>query len=281
MGEGTVGEAILIRYDGLDADRHEIELNALSESLAGLSQIIGVTGNFAATERYVRHRDALAVRIVVQPPKAHCFEIMAWVKWGAEQPLISATLATLTAGLITYVVSRAFKQRQEMKYLKESLETAIRELGHRDQPVIDRLLDTIDKMADALKPSVRKAVRPVGETAETMTVGSSTHRDDQKLSVTISRAERDAILAEAETELTSEQTYHVIITEVDIETGACKVSLDPTDDARYTGKITDPALSVPMNAYVMALAQKKTLSVRAKALLRSGEIERLYISNTA
>ena len=33
MSDGLIGETILIRYDGLDADRHEIELSSLADSL--------------------------------------------------------------------------------------------------------------------------------------------------------------------------------------------------------------------------------------------------------
>ncbi len=36
----------LIRYDGLDAERHQIELLLLGESLEGVARILGVTGHF-------------------------------------------------------------------------------------------------------------------------------------------------------------------------------------------------------------------------------------------
>ncbi len=48
-----IDEPIRIRYDGLDATNHELELGSLAESLRGLSRIISVTGNFVATGRYV------------------------------------------------------------------------------------------------------------------------------------------------------------------------------------------------------------------------------------
>jgi len=240
-----------------------------------------VVSNFAVTERYVQHRDALSIRVMTRAPAPHCFEMTAWVKWAAEQPLIAGTLATLSASLITYVVSRAFRQRQEMRLLKESLETAIRELGHRDQPVVDRLLDTIDKMAEALKPAVRQAAKPVGDTVSSLTIGRQGSGSGISESVTISRAERDAMFAEEESEVTDEQTYHVLITEIDVETGSCKVSFIEEDAIRVAGKITDPALNFPRNAYAMALAERKPISVRGKAVLRGGEIKSIYISNTS
>lgn len=97
----AIGTPILIRYDGLDAEAHEIELAALAESLRGLARIIAVTGNFAATGRYVQHKDALDVRVVVGTPQAHCFELWAFVRWAGEHALIATTVGGLTVALIT------------------------------------------------------------------------------------------------------------------------------------------------------------------------------------
>jgi hypothetical protein len=47
--ETSLIEPVRIRYDGLDADNHEIELSLLSESLHGISRIISVCSNFAVT----------------------------------------------------------------------------------------------------------------------------------------------------------------------------------------------------------------------------------------
>lgn len=269
-------EPIVIRYDGMDADAHEIEIAALAESLKGLSRVIGVTANFAATERYVQHKDALSVRVVARAPEAHCFEMLAVVKWAAEQPLIAGTLATLSATLITYVFKRAARQQEEMKHLRGALDAAIKELGHRDQAIVDRLLGTIDKMADALRPAVKQAVAPIGETAQSMIIGDGRGGT----SATIGTAEREAIMAEEPVEVTPEQTYHVILSEVDVTTGGCKVAFSDEPATRINGIITDPSIAVPHNPYVQALAAMKPLSVRAKATVRDGTIERLHISDT-
>ena len=270
-------EPIFIRYNGLDADRYEIELTSLAESLKGLSRIIGVTSNLALTERYVQHKDALAVRVVTRAPEAKCFEMVAWVKWAAEQPLIAGTLATLLATLITYVISRAARQREEMKHLREALEVAIKELGHRDQPMVDRLLSTIDKMADSLRPAVKQAVAPIGDSVSMLTIGGVRGG----ASKTIGTAEREAILTDDPVQVTTEQTYHIVITELDMETGGCKVELADEPDARYQGKITDPAFSISNNAYALAMAARQQIAVRGKATVRDGTIERLHISNIA
>ncbi|TWA76880.1 hypothetical protein FBZ83_11721 [Azospirillum brasilense] len=273
----VIGEPIVVRFDGLDADRHEIELSALGESLKGISRVVGVAANFAATDKFVQHKDALSVRVITRAPEAKCFEVMVWVKWAAEQPLISGTLATLLATLITYIIARAARQREEMRQLRGALETAIKELGHRDQPVVDRLLTTIDKMAEALKPAVKQAVAPVGETAGRLSIGDAAGRQV----AVVGPAEKQAIMADEPIEVTDEQTYHVLITELDMETGGCKVALADEPEARYAGKITDPAFSIPNNPYALAMAARQPISVKGKATIKDGAIDRLFISDTA
>lgn len=270
-----LGEPIRIRFDGLDAASHEMEMGAFAESLIGLSRIIGITANFAETQRFVQHKDALDVRVIAGAPEPHCFELMVWVRWIAEHPLFAGTGGLLTVALITYVFNRAAGQREEMKHLRGALDLAIKELGYRDQAVVDRLLGTIDKMADALKPATRQAVAPLGETAETLTVGDIRHERE----VVLGEPEKTAILAEEDMEVGEESTYHMTITELDTESGSCRVYLRDEPETPYKGKITDPLLAIPNNPYALALASKNEIMVKAKPTLKDGLIRQLYISN--
>jgi hypothetical protein len=275
MTGDVLGEPIRIRFEGRDADNHELEMSALADSLKGLARIIGVTSNFAATNKYVQHKDALAVRVVARPPESHCFEVWAWVQWAGQNSLIATIIGGLTVTLIAYVFKRAAGQREEMRHLKGALDLAIKELGTRDQAVVDRLLGTIDKMADALKPAARQAIAPLGETADTLTVDDVRH----ERAVVIGAAEKAAILAEEGVEVGDQRTYHVIITELDMESGSCRVYLTNEPDAPYQGKITDPAFSAPNNRYVMAMAGKTAIDVKAKPTLKEGTIKQLFISD--
>jgi hypothetical protein len=275
MTRDGLGEAIHIRYDGLDAERHEIEISALAESLRGLSRIIGACGTFAATERVVRHRDVFAVRVVVSPPEANCFEFSALVKLIGEQPYLSATAATLTATLIGYVIKSAVGAKEEMKHLRGALEYAIKEHGGRQQAVVDALLGTIDKLAGSLKPSVRHALSPIGETASSLTISDS----DRSNLIRVGQDEKDYLMREDELMVDEERTYKVKISQLDLESGGCKLRLDNDKLRRYTGKIMDPLLKTPNNRYVMAMAAKEVIAVRAKAVLKDGEIDELFISD--
>lgn len=273
----TFGDIIIIRYDGMDADRHQIDMALLADSLRGFSRIIGVSGNFAATEKVILHKDAFNLKVVVTHSDVHCFSLNASLQWINQNPLITTVVGGLAVSLVTYICQRAAGNRAEMKQLRGALDTAIRELGHKDQPTIDRLLTTIDKMADGLRPAVRQAVAPVGQTAATVTIA-----DVKSNPVGVfGSLEKEAIMSDSPTTVGEESAYNVLITEMDTETGSCKVSLDPSEPDRISARITDPAFLVPNNPYAVALAARSWLRVTAKPIIKDGEIDKLFISNSA
>jgi len=254
-------------------------MSALADSLRGVARIISVCGNFAATERLVLHKDAMSVRVVVRPPDAHCFELAATLKWVSENPLISTLIAGLLVSAIGYTFKWAAGQREEMKHLRGALESAIRELGTKDQRVIDRMLGTIDKMAEALIPSAKLAVAPIGQTARTLTVGFPDANGGSR--VVLDEADKDAILAGRDIDVGEEQTFTILLTELDMETGSCRIAFIDAPEDRVAGKITDPAFQMPNNTYAVSMAAKVWLEVRAKPTLKDGEIDRLFISNVS
>jgi len=277
--QGVLGEPITIRFDGLDAERHELELIGLSDALSGLSKIISASSHFALTQEVALRRDRQQVRVVARPPRDGCFIIDAYVLFSHHHPMFKdysvATLGGLTVTSIGYIIAKAIGNKEEMKLLAASLETAIHELGTRDQKTIDRLLGTVDKMADSLRPAVKQAVSPIGDSARTLTIGMASASKP----TVIDEADKAAILSPAGLSVDEERGYLVLISELDMQTGSCHVDVEGDDAGRHSAKITDPECSLPNNVYVLAMAAKEAITVRAKATFRDGQIERLFISN--
>jgi hypothetical protein len=187
-----------------------------------------------------------------------------------------AVAAPLTITLIAYIFARAKGNREELKLLSGALDTAIRQLGARDQPTIDRLLETIEKMSVDMHSSARRAVAPIGETARTLAIRL---RDGGPVA-TVDEADKSAIMSPAGLTVDDERSYSVLISELDMKTGACHVALKGgSEDVRHPARITDPECSLPNNPYVLAMAAQDYLGVRAKATIRDGLIEKLFISN--
>lgn len=269
---------IEITFTGLDAERHTLEIEAFATSLKGFGRVISVAAQFAATQKHIQHKDAMDVRVVVAPPHEGSVTISAIVQFVGTNPFASATASALLVALIAYIFKRAAGQREEMKLLGEALQTAIRELGNRDQRVITRLLKTVDKMSDSLKPAARQAVSPIGRTAARITVS------DNAVSGTplvLGKAERDAIEADEASEILPEQTFEVLFVEMNHDRNTCRVAFPHEEKTRAPAEISDPLAQQPNNPYALAFAAKKPIHVRAKAMIADGIIAKLYISDVA
>ena len=71
--DGPLGQPIVVRFDGGDAAKHEIELTSFAESLGGMARIIAASSHFALTHEVSLRRDRQAVRVVIRAPEKHCF----------------------------------------------------------------------------------------------------------------------------------------------------------------------------------------------------------------
>ena len=142
---------LTVRYDGKDAERHEIELFALGESLKGFARIAGTAGNFALNQKYSRYFVSHEVKVVAREARPNCFSIDLFWAFVEQNQILSGSFASILAVLIPYIFAKSSERKSEMKELKDSLDKAIRELGSKDDKVIGRLLDIVEKMADDLK----------------------------------------------------------------------------------------------------------------------------------
>lgn len=264
-----------IRFDGIDAENHEIDLYALGQCLQGVARIAAVAGHFAATQEYSRYFVSHSVRVVAREPRANCFSMDIFWNFVKQHQLLSGSFGAITAILIPYVLSVAAGKREEMRLLKDSLDNAIRQLGNKDEKTVSRLLDIVEKMTLDLKPSVRQSVAPIGVSCKTLTVQSADR------ATTFDEIDKAAIMKDPDDQLTELRSFTVLITELDLERGTCKVRIDgESAEKRFAAIITDPMLGVSGNPYVAAFASGERIDVKAKALIKDSDIARLFISDT-
>ncbi|MEO4029996.1 hypothetical protein [Chromobacterium vaccinii] len=266
-----------VTYDGRDAEMHKIDLYALGGSIQGVARILAVSAHFAVTGgEYAKQFGTHQVKVYAQEPAAKCFELGTVIEFVKQQQILSGAIGAVITGVVSYVISKASGNREEMKLLSERLEQAIKELGNRDQKVIDRMLSTIEKMADSLRPAVRSAVEPVGVECDTLTIGRKT----DPCRVVIDKATRDAILADDTSRITQLNRWEVVFTELDRESSTGKVRLVSDDsNVRIRAEVNDPTFMLPDNKYLQSYARELPVIVIAKALIKDGELDRLYVSD--
>lgn len=264
--------SIEITYDGKDAARHIIDAAELGESLAGFARILSTAGHFAITGEFVKKVPAQNARVYVAEAEPKCFNLVYEVWELAKQQQVFQGFAGATLGaLVTYIIARAANKREEVKHLAEALRIALSTNGQRDQALVDRMFQTIDKLADSLRPAVKQAVTPIGGSAGQITVAGSV----------FDQADKDEITALAPSEVTNERGWSATITELDRENATGKVRLEGDDESRIPINITDPLFRVQDNPYMRAFTNGSTITLVAKAELSEGDVKRLYVSNVA
>jgi hypothetical protein len=265
-------ETISIRYEGGDAADHAIDLNQLGLSLQGFARILAVCGNFVETGRYNKQFDSLSVRVTATEPERHrCYEVIAHVQsFLISDNFWSGTGGAALAAIIAYVLSQ--RSGEEMKHLKDALDRAL----NQNASISEKLLATIDKMADALRPAARAATSPIGRTCSSVDLYAGQGRI-----VSLDQDAQNRFAQSANSVFQNTRQYQGIISELDLRTGSCKVSID-AGDQRIQAEITDPIRAVPNNPYALALASQTPIAFLAKAELdEDQEITKLYISDLA
>jgi hypothetical protein len=70
-------DPIILRYQGLEAEKNLIDLGQLGRSLQGASRLLGAAANIVATEEYVKRSPALSVRVLAGIPQPNSYDVPA------------------------------------------------------------------------------------------------------------------------------------------------------------------------------------------------------------
>jgi len=266
---------IEVRYDGDEADNHLIAASELAESLQGFSRIFGTVYHFATTEEFVTKMPAQNVKVYVSAPEGKCVQVGFDIWELAKQhQVFQGLVGNIALCAITYIVAKTADRTSEMKHLAAALQTALAQNGQRDQAVTDKLMDTVNRMADALRPAARQAVAPIGGSCATVRIGGDA-------GITVDREDKERIMAVADSDITTERRWAGVLVELDKERATGRVRLEGDPESRVPVTITDPAFGTISSPYMAAFVAGAPLVMVGKAELSEGDIKRLFISDTA
>lgn len=278
--EGAGSFPFEIRYEGGDAEVHRIDMAALAESLDGFSRIYAVVAHFATTGQYAKQTQALNAKAYAQETQAKCFSVAGAVEWATTNGVFQGLGGVILTLVLNHVYQSCSGAKEEMKHLRELFE---KQLGFNQQ-YVERLLNTIEKLTDAMQPSARKSVAPIGDTCDRIDLYSLAGKQ-----TTIGLAEKEAIMSSEPAQILPAKKYSVIISEMDRLKRTCKASFTEHDTEelveedgspkRISCDITDPVASLEDNPYLQGFISGKPISIVAKAMLRNGVIAKLYISD--
>ena len=271
--EDSQWSPLSIRYDGNEADAHQMELAQLGASLQGFARVIAVCAHFAETGKYNKQYDTLSVKVYAAPVQEHhCYEVLTVIQsiLGSKELWSGAGGAILVA-LIQYVFSG--RKEEEMKYLNEALQKALGLQGETNS----KLLATIEKMADALRPAARQAVQPIGTACTSIRLG-----DGVSGPVVLDEQTKNRLAVGGGVTIEPTRTFVGTISEMDMESSSCKVAIEGDPGPRVQAVITDPVGKAPDNPYVTSMSRIQPIKFLAKAEIDSdGSLIRLHISDVA
>lgn len=264
---------ITLRYDGLDAEQHELDLYALGESLQGFARVTGTVAHLALTHEYKRYFRSHSLRVLAKEPQANCYRVDLVFEFVRQHQILSGSFGTVVAALIPWLYIKAAKKDQDGE--ADSLaRAAIDAMAAQNQEVIGRLLGVIEQMAVDLKPAMLQSAAPINVSCNT--IGVITPDRDHFLG----KADKEALLAPSANELSDLMDFTVLITELDLERKTCKARFaHEPDDRRISCEINDPLLQTPKNPYSSAMDAGDPIVVKAKALFEDFKIRKLYISD--
>ncbi len=87
-------DPVILRYEGLEASRHRVDLGQIGVSLEGAAQLIGSASTAVMTGQYARRAPALSVRVYAGIPRDGCWEL----------PAIIVPIAPIGAAMFPHVV---------------------------------------------------------------------------------------------------------------------------------------------------------------------------------
>ncbi len=277
-------DPIRIAFDGLDAGNHQIELGALGVALQGASKLIGAGGQVALTGRFSKKDVGSAVRVLAFPPQPGSYDVWVHVLGvGAvlSTPLLPyvdiaiRTAATkATEALVNMTIAKWAGRKSEMETSSQIVMKALEEMGHNSRAA----MQLAERVVLANHAGVKQFVNPIGISAATVQIG---HASSGAFIVT----ERDKAEIERSepVEIGAEQTMSIQISELDLVTRSCKISIvgDDITSRRVPGQITDPQIAMPNNPYSSAFDSQKPITVKCKPQYADGELDRIFISDVA
>lgn len=282
--EFLFSEPINIRYEGLDADSHQIDLHLLGASLQSAGRLLAVAGHLAVHGQYVKRVPSLDVRVRAGIPQHGCYEVpVHLLSTTTLLPLLSAEARELVRKAIVAITSIIFAENAgDQKEAAKQMEHLV-EINRQNAEALARSMGTVDRAVDVVREVSLAALgerracqgfaQPIGPSVHAAMIGS--RREALVVDEHVRRQFEAKDLEEVDRHA---KRYTVQLSGLDVETGACKLLLHGSErQDRIEGKIADPVVSEARNPYSSALDSQEWIEVQAKAHRRSGEIYKLTI----
>ncbi|MEZ5709422.1 MAG: hypothetical protein R3E02_11665 [Blastomonas sp.] len=275
---------IIVKYEGGDADRHNVEMRALGNSLLGFERIISdgliFLGENRLPKRGERHKLVVKARepvvgssqlLVDLTPYAGLLPFAWW--------MMQTGAAEAVSYFMTYVFTRLSGRNRESQNALDAM-TKMREIEARERIATQQQWleseaqwrDQLFALTNKLALAAIRAVTPVGPSVDTFKLNGSAA---PLLIIDLPTA--DAIREKGELEVTELQQIDLRVDGFVLHNRKLNVENPNIPGSYISADVRDPVFEQVPNAYTEAAANRSIIRVQAKLGFRSGLLERIYI----
>lgn len=273
-----------IHYEGLDADKHMLDLRAFGEAALGLDKLAN-TGLIALSDyRMPKKGERFPMRVVAQEPEEGSFE---WVVYlapvtAAVLPIVHEMFYTKAAEFlwhwISWVTSMVGGRKKDadphLQAILEMTKDIHKSRAESEQRTHDFMLEVLDRM----KPPAKNFVAPVGQSADSVSLIADKTDEPLLLTHQIDVPMADAIRSKDKLEVGDMENMRLRVDGLIHHNRQLKVEHPDRPGKFITANVRDPAFADEGNVYTDAVAQKGVLEVSAKpSRTPDGELKALYI----
>lgn len=291
-----------VRFDGLDARRHQMDMRELGKALIGLDRSISDAVFLATEDRLPKPRERRMLVVRVEAPQAACVELHGVVEATAGVlPLAWEILKNPGTQFIFEMLSYLLKRRggkpreaeahameayrllaadraDERATIASLVDQTLRDRD-REREFIgtmqDRFLQHAEILAENLAEPLKQVVSPIGRTSETLSIPSPMGLAPTVIDVPMA----EAVRSKEPLEVGDMTRMRVRVDGLIKHNRQLKVELEG-DPGRYlNAEVRDPAFDETPNVYTQAVSDESFIEVDAKPTYRNGELVKLHIMN--
>lgn len=268
-----------LRFDGLDAVNHRIDMRLLGRALLGAEAAIH-DGYWLAIERSPdRGRKRTEISVQAYVPEAKCYEVQgAIVAVAGVLPFAYDVATSLGVDYIKHMLSAILlyhggRRSDATAHMDKALDI-IKEQGAATERMHTVTMDAMVRVVESARRSAADIVAPVGPSANILRIGAPGMTDTTDIDVAVA----DAIRSTQPLQVSDMVDVSVKFDALVRATRKAKVYLDEAGERAVPAEIRDPAYDEFPNLYSEAFHQDHALMVTAKISRRDdGEIVKIHI----
>lgn len=270
--------SLVIRYEGLDSDKSQIDLRQFGQSLVGIERIVSI--GMTAIEKQSLPKGNFKPSIITSASalRAGSFEVEVTLAalGGLYQSLVQTQLPEFVWNLICGTVMRTGGRKESVEHVDRLLDMLddynrrTYESDERRHKETMRMLDIMDNM----KVPVRQALTPIDKSCESMQFAH--YKQESTVDVATAYSVRSQLRFNTHIMYNQSVTVDGLIR----HKKQLKVIHPAEPNQVITAVIRDPAFDREPNIYTRAVATNTTILATGRIITKmDGRIHLLYITS--